>query len=470
MNPEIEDNVLSLRTHLINWLLTPLFVLWLFSTIAGYVATLNYANKPYDEVLLQRAQAVGAQLRLGGGHERLDFDLQLPDGESLATPDRVFYTVSDSDGKKLAGNANLGRPLSHRGGRINPLFSNGERDGFKTRNVSLVFYNPDSKKLYQLSMSETIHQRQALIRGILANIVIPQLLLIMIAVAAIWFALKQGLAPLERLRQEVINRKRGDLSRLDSSKAPEEVRPLINAVNDLLERLKLVMQAQQRFVADAAHQLRTPFAGLKAQSELALRENNPESRQHALEHILTSTQHGIRLVNQLLALARNEPGGQDTGNFAALNLNQLAQECTINWVQMALLKNIDLGYEGASGATEVQGDASSLTEMLNNLIDNAVRYTPEGGHITVAVASTKTGTELSVEDNGPGIDPQHRERVFERFYRILGSGQSGSGLGLAIVAEVAKRHHAEFKLDAGQDGKGTRFSVHFPPLPTEPAA
>lgn len=458
----MDGRVPSLRAHLINWLLTPLFVLWLFSTIAGYVATLNYANKPYDEVLLQRAQAVGEQLRLGGGQERLDLDLQLPDGKSLTMPDEVFYTVSDRDGNKLAGNINLGRPLSYRNGKIGPLFSNGEHDGQKTRTISMVFYNPDSKQLYQLYLSETIHQRQALIRGILANIVIPQLLLILIAVAAVWFALKHGLAPLERLRQEVMHRKRDDLSQLDTSQAPEEVRPLINAVNDLLERLKQVMSAQKRFVADAAHQLRTPFAGLKTQSELALREEDPERKQHALERVLASTKHGIRLVNQLLALARNEPEGQGRANFTLLNLNQLAQECTVSWVQMALEKNIDLGYEAPPAAIEILGDANSLGEMLNNLIDNAIRYTPNGGHITVSVNAGEYGAELCVEDNGPGIDPQYRERVFERFYRVLGTGQSGSGLGLAIVAEVAKRHDASLRLDAGRGGVGAHIRIRFP--------
>lgn len=458
----MDGRVPSLRAHLINWLLTPLFVLWLFSTIAGYVATLNYANKPYDEVLLQRAQAVGEQLRLGGGKERLDLNLQLPDGKSLTMPDEVFYTVSDRDGNKLAGNVNLGRPLSYRNGKIGPLFSNGEHEGQKTRTISMVFYNPDSKQLYQLYLSETIHQRQALIRGILANIVIPQLLLILIAVAAVWFALKQGLAPLERLRQEVMLRKRDDLSKLDTSQAPEEVRPLIDAVNDVLERLKQAMAAQKRFVADAAHQLRTPFAGLKTQSELALREEDPERKQHALERVLASTKHGIRLVNQLLALARNEPEGQGRANFSLLNLNQLAQECTVNWVHTALEKNIDLGFEAPPAAIEILGDANSLGEMLNNLIDNAIRYTPNGGHITVSVNASEYGAELSVEDNGPGIDPQYRERVFERFYRILGTGQSGSGLGLAIVAEVAKRHDANLRLDAGQGGIGAHIRIRFP--------
>jgi two-component system sensor histidine kinase TctE len=456
----MEKNIRSLRSYLMQRLLISLYLLWLVSTVVGYFATINYANQPYDLVLLQRANAVAAQLKLGSGHEELDVVPSLPDGSDLGMPDRVVYTVTDSEGRKLAGNGNTLRPLSYRRDRPGPLFSNGEREGQKTRMVSLTF--PSNGKLLQLHVSETTQQRQALIRGILANIVIPELLLTLIALAVVWYGLKQGLRPLERLRHEVVNRKRDDLSQLDVGKAPAEVRPLIDAVNDLLERLKQVMAAQQRFVADAAHQLRTPFAGLKTQSELALRSSDPERKQHALEHIHTSTQHGIRLVNQLLALARNEPGGQSSHNFTSLNLTQLAQECTVHWVPMAVEKNIDLGYEGASSTVKVRGDANSLMEMLNNLIDNAIRYTPAGGHITVGVSTTQQGAELSVEDNGFGIEPQHRERVFERFYRILGSGQSGSGLGLAIVAEVAKHHNAELMLDAGSGGMGTRISIRFP--------
>ena len=465
----MENNIRSLRSYLMQRLLISLYLLWIVSTGVGYFATINYANQPYDLVLLQRANAVAAQLKLGTGNEQLDVIPNLPDGSDLGMPDRVVYTVTDSEGRKLAGNGNTLRPLSYRRDRPGPLFSNGEREGQKTRMVSLTF--PSRDGVLQLHVSETTQQRQALIRGILANIVIPQLLLTLIALAVVWYGLKQGLRPLDRLRREVVNRRRDDLSQLDESKAPAEVRPLIVAVNDLLERLKQVMAAQQRFVADAAHQLRTPFAGLKTQSELALRTQDPEQKQHALKHILTSTKHGIRLVNQLLALARNEPGGQSTDSFASLDLNQLAQECTVNWVQMALEKNIDLGYEGTAAATEVRGDANSLMEMLNNLIDNAIRYTPAGGHITVSVTATTQGSALSVEDNGPGIDPQHRERVFERFYRILGTGQSGSGLGLAIVAEVAKRHNATLRLDAGSGGRGTLISIRFPrrPSPSSPA-
>jgi len=455
----MDNNIRSLRSYLMQRLLISLYLLWIVSTGVGYFATINYANEPYDLVLLQRANAVAEQLQLGSGHERLDVIPSLPDGSDLGMPDRVLYTVTDSEGRKLAGNGNTLRPLSYRRDRPGPLFSNGEREGQKTRMVSLTF--PSKNGILQLHVSETTQQRQALIRGILANIVVPQLLLTLIALAVVWYGLTQGMRPLDRLRREVVNRRRDDLSQLDESKAPAEVRPLIVAVNDLLERLKQVMAAQQRFVADAAHQLRTPFAGLKTQSELALRTNDAEQKQHALKHIHTSTKHGIRLVNQLLALARAEPGGQSADSFTVLDLNQLAQECTVNWVQMALEKNIDIGYEGASRAVEIRGDANSLMEMLNNLIDNAIRYTPAGGHITVSVNESEQDAELCVEDNGPGIEPQHRERVFERFYRILGSGQSGSGLGLAIVAEVAKRHGAVPKLDAGKNGIGTKISIRF---------
>lgn len=457
------ENVLSLRSHLMEKLLTALFWLWLVSTIVGYFATLNYANQPHDLILLQRAQALAEQLKLGSGQERLDYQPILPDGTEPGMPDKVVYTVSDSNGHKVAGNANLSRPISYRKGKAGPLFSNSEREGEKTRMVSLIYPGPPGAKLYQLHVSETTHQRRALVRGILANIVIPQLLLIMISAGAVWYGLKGGLAPLERLRQEVANRKRDDLNRLDENKAPVEVWPLIGAVNDLLERLQHAMQAQKRFVADAAHQLRTPFAGLKTQAELAIRESDLSRKQHALQHILTSTRHGTRLVNQLLALARNEPGGQGTDTFATLGLGQLAQACAMQWVPMALEKNIDLGFERSATQSSIRGDAASLTEMLGNLIDNAIRYTQPEGNITISVTEEQNKVVLRVEDNGPGIAQHHRERVFERFYRVLGSGQSGSGLGLAIVAEVAKRHGAEITLDQGSKGIGTLISIYFPP-------
>ena len=453
----MDNDILSLRNHLMNWLFTPLFVLWIFSTAAGYMATVNYANQPYDLALIERAQSLAGQMNLGGQTH--------PGGApAVESGDRMFYTVTTAEGHVIAGNAVLPRRPMFRASRNEPVFSDGEFKGQKVRMVSLRYQtNPaDSKSYALLQMAETLGKRQALTRGILGNIVIPQLLLIILAGGAVWYALKRGLMPLEHLRQEVAQRSRDDLSLLDEKKAPVEVQPLIEAVNDLLQRLKQVMESQKRFIADAAHQLRTPFAGLKTQAELALREVDPALVRHALRQILASAERCSRLVNQLLSLARNEPGGQTYNSFEMLNLNLVAKETTMLWVPEALRKNIDLGFEGSRQALPVRGDAIGLQEMIGNLLDNAIRYTPPGGTVTLRAGYEEGGAVLRVEDNGPGIPEEHRSQVFERFYRILGNGQAGSGLGLAIVREVANLHEARIDLASGANGKGALITVRFP--------
>lgn len=449
----MDNDILSLRNHLMNWLFTPLFVLWIFSTASGYMATLNYANQPYDLALIERAKSLA-------GHG------QTPPAGAPATEtgDRTFYTITSAEGRVIAGNATLPRRPAFQANRNEPVFSDGEYKGQKVRMVSLRYQTDpaDSNSYALLQMAETLGKRQALTRGILGNIVIPQLLLIIMAGGAVWYALKRGLMPLEHLRQEVAQRSRDDLSLLDEKKAPVEVQPLIEAVNDLLQRLKQIMESQKRFIADAAHQLRTPFAGLKTQAELALRETDPALVRHALHQILASAERCSHLVNQLLSLARNEPGGHIYSSFETLELNRLAKEATMSWVPEALKKNIDLGFEGSSQVLPVRGDAIGLQEMIGNLLDNAIRYTPPGGTVTLRVGHEADGAVLRVEDNGPGIPEEQRGQVFERFYRILGSGQVGSGLGLAIVREVANLHEARISLGAGSDGKGTLIAVRFP--------
>lgn len=453
----MDNDILSLRNHLMNWLFTPLFVLWIFSTASGYMATLNYANQPYDLALIERAKSLAGQMNPGG---------QVHPGGASATEtgDRTFYTVTSADGRVIAGNAALPRRPVFQANRNEPVFSDGEFKGQKVRMVSLRYQTDpaDPNSVALLQMAETLGKRQALTRGILGNIVIPQLLLIIMAGGAVWYALKRGLMPLEHLRQEVAQRSRDDLSLLDEKKAPVEVQPLIEAVNDLLQRLKQIMESQKRFIADAAHQLRTPFAGLKTQAELALRETDPALVRHALHQILASAERCSHLVNQLLSLARNEPGGHIYSSFETLELNRVAKEAAMSWVPEALKKNIDLGFEGSSQVLPVRGDTIGLQEMIGNLLDNAIRYTPPGGTVTLRVSYEEGGAVLRVEDNGPGIPEEQRGQVFERFYRILGSGQVGSGLGLAIVREVANLHEARVSLGAGMEGKGTLVTVNFP--------
>jgi len=457
-------DILSLRTHLMNWLFTPLFVLWIFSTAAGYMATVNYANEPYDLALLDRAQMLAAQLQLDDGHGWIVPDADIPELFLPGGGDKIFYSVFDADGKLLAGNASLPRPPAFLAKKREPVFSDNEWRGEKIRIVSLRYpvASAHGEREIRLELAETTGRRQALARGILGNIVLPQLLLIIMAVAAVWYALRRGLAPLEHLREEVAQRARDDLRQLDARKAPLEVHPLIHAVNNLLGRLKGAMDSQRQFIADAAHQLRTPFAGLKTQAELALRETEPERVHHALQQILASAERCNHLVNQLLSLARNEPGAHSYSSFAVLDLNQLAQESAMLWVPEALKKNVDLGFEGLQQVAPVKGDAIALQEMFNNLLDNAIRYTQEGGTVTVRVSYESGHAVLRIEDNGPGIPPEDRDRVFERFYRILGSGEKGSGLGLAIVREVVRLHGAEVGISEGAAGCGTVVTVTFP--------
>jgi len=457
----MNDDIHSLRTHLMNWLFTPLFVLWIFSTASGYMATISFANKPYDLALLERAQALAEQMALGSGQERFKARIALPENTIAGVKDRVYYSISTGEGKFLAGNSHLPRPPAFLAEKKGPLFSDAQRKDEKLRMVTLHFpYSGGGEILLQ--MAETTGKRQDLARGILGNIVIPQIMLILMAAGAVWYALKRGMAPLEHLRQGVERRSRDDLSLIEERKAPEEVRPLIRAVNDLLQRLKQVVDSQKRFVADAAHQLRTPFAGLKTQAELALREPDPARKQHALEQILAGAERCNHLVNQLLALARNEPGARIGSARETIELNRLAQQTTMLWVPEALTKRIDLGFESFPKAVPVRGDTVGLTEMISNLLDNAIRYTPEGGAITLSIGYEAGGGVLRVDDNGPGIAPEHRSQVFERFYRILGSGQKGSGLGLAIVREIVNLHGATIELGVGTDGKGTRITVRFP--------
>jgi two-component system sensor histidine kinase TctE len=271
----------------------------------------------------------------------------------------------------------------------------------------------------------------------------------------------RGLLPLGRLRQAVAARSHLDLSPVDGHDVPGELQPLVSAVNELMVRLDEVLTFQSRFIADAAHQLRTPVAGLKAHIELAMREEDPAEMRRALAHLYTSVQRLSHLVSQLLSLARNEPNTVRKLAFAPLDLNKLVFEVTMNWVPEAYRKNIDLGFEDAEKHVMITGDAARLTELINNLLDNAIRYSREGGRVTVRVAQDPAPS-VSISDDGPSIPVEERQRVFERFHRLLGNQIDGSGLGLAIVHEIAVLHQAEIALDDDVDGIGNTFTVSFP--------
>jgi two-component system sensor histidine kinase TctE len=320
-----------------------------------------------------------------------------------------------------------------------------------------------------VAVAETRVKRQMLARQMLLGIILPQLVLILIAGLLVWMGVARGLAPLRQLRAAVAARSHRDLSPVAAGEVPAEVHPLLAALNELLARLSEVLSFQNRFIADAAHQLRTPVAGLKAHIEVALREEDPAQMRQSLAHLYTSVERLSRLVAQLLSLARNEPNTVKALDLVPLDLGELACDVTMEWVPEAYRRNIDLGFEGPPAPVHIRGDAVRLTELLTNLLDNAIRYSRDGGRVTVRVQDAPTPT-LSVSDDGPTIPAAERTRVFERFHRLLGTHEDGSGLGLAIVREIATLHAASIVLDEDSDGVGNRFSVAFPPAEAALAA
>jgi len=456
----------TLRRQLIAWLAGPLLILWSVSTVIDYDIAKRFVNLAYDRALLDAALDVGRQVKVI--NDRLYVDLPEAALQILQTREsgQLFYLVTGPDQEFVSGEPDLPRPPEEApeatADRVQ--YYDDEYNGLVIRAVALrVPVQPGSGRgAVLIQVAERVTARDEFARQIILRMVLPQAILILLAGLAVWYGVGRGLAPLSTLRREIESRSHRDLSALSDEQAPQEVRPLINAMNDLLARLGTAISAQQRFIADAAHQLRTPLAGLKTQTELALRQSQLGQVDETLRQLRTAAEHSARLVNQLLSLARAEPGAKLGQAVERLDLALLARDATTEWVPRALARHIDLGYDGEEGSAWIEGDAFLVRDMLGNLLDNAIRYTQQGGQVTVRVTAGTNAVVLSVEDNGPGIPEQERERVFERFYRVLDTGTEGCGLGLAIVREIALSHRAEVTLAAGAGGRGTLARVAFP--------
>jgi two-component system sensor histidine kinase TctE len=312
-----------------------------------------------------------------------------------------------------------------------------------------------------IQVAETLNKREALASQVLIDIIVPQLLLLLCTFGIIWFGVERGLQPLFDLQAAVSKRSHLDLSEIDLPDVPTEVMILVNSVNSLMRQLESVLSAQNRFIADAAHQLRTPLAGAQAQLELALLESNPEQHQQLLERVSESMERLSHTITQLLSLARNQQDATYNKVMSSVNLNQIAQEVTTDMVPTAIKKGLDLGFEADSQNMMILGETKRLKEMLYNLVDNAVLYTPAGGKVTVKIQREAGEIVLSVIDNGPGIPKDEREKVFERFHRIMDSGHKGSGLGLAIVMEIVQLHQANIEISDAPLKKGLNIQVSF---------
>ena len=451
-----------LRTQLLTWLLVPLCLLLTADTFVSYRVALNFAERAYDRSLNEIAREVSLHVHAVGG--RLEMDMPAAARKVLFTDpsDKIFFEIATVDGKVMAGEPIMPAP-SAGASRAQEVLYDGVVEDLPVRIVELRvdMDGVPAQPAATVRVAETKVKRNELAREILLSVLAPQVLLILIAGILVWGGVVRGLSPLARLQHAVAARSHRDLSPVRVSGVPAEVRPLLQSINELLERLDHMLTLQRRFIADAAHQLKTPVAALQAQLELTLREDDPARMREASGKLHLALERLSRLVSQLLSLARNEPEATHGSTLKPLDLNALAFEAATTWVPEALKKHIDLGFEGSPENVMIEGDAVRLRELFDNLLDNAVRYSQENGRITVRVSATPSPT-VAVDDDGPSIPAQERLRVFERFHRLLGSSQDGSGLGLAIAQEIARIHGAEIHLHDDLDGIGNTFSVSFP--------
>ena len=453
----------TLRSRLLFWISGPLIALWMISSLIDHDVATGFVNLNFDRALLDTALDLGRNVRESGN--QLYLDLPQPVIEMLISGEqgRFYYRANGPDGEYITGDPDLpDSPPEAQEDRVtyyDALFRNEP-----IRAVALrVPVRPGSGKgAILIQVAERSSLRADFARQIMLRMMLPQAILVLLAALAVWFGVGIGLRALTSMRREIENRSHVDLSPINETGAPAEVQPLLRAMNDLLSRLSAALAAQQRFIADAAHQLRTPVAALKMQAELAVRQVRDGEAAATLQHLHTAADHAARLVGQLLTLARAEPGSHRSVMREPVALMSLARDVTREWVPRALTRSIDLGFDDASAAATISADPFLIHEMLNNLIDNAIQYTPAGGRVTVRIRLQEDRATLEVEDDGPGIPLGEREKVFERFYRMPGGAPEGCGLGLAIVREIAQGHQATVAIQAGADGRGARMTVTFP--------
>jgi two-component system sensor histidine kinase TctE len=451
--PENGPRPRSLFGEILDWMLAPLLLLWPMSIAVTYLVAKTIANGPFDRALETNAYVLARQIHPVNGVAELTLPSATRDFLRADNVDSVYFQVLGTRGELVAGEADL--PLPRDEDRPPPgvvMFRDGVLRGNDIRVAYTTVALPQTSGTQPVlvQVGETLDKRNALANDIIKGVILPQFVILPLAIVLVWFGLSRGLAPLNALQAQIRARRPDDLSPVDAQRAPPEIEPLVTSFNDLLARLEQNMALQKRFIADAAHQMKTPLAGLRTQAEFALRHDVPAEVQRSLEQIATSSEQAARLVTQLLALARaeNRAGGL---TFEPVELASLARLAVRDWVQAALAKRMDLGYEGPEddAPVDVDGNPLMLREMLGNLIDNAIRYTPEGGRITVRVQADWLArhAHVEIEDTGPGIPAGERARVVERFYRILGREGDGSGLGLAIVREIVAQHGGTLTLD-----------------------
>lgn len=450
----------SLRSRLLRRLWWPLLAVLLLSALYEYDQALNRARDDQDLALRRVAIAIASRLDVDADDAR-DDDLGWHLGRTVAAmqradrTDRLMFVVCDSHQTVIGGDAAL-LALAR---AANPqTYADREVNGEAMRVVT--FPHPSPLGPVTVVVAETTHRRAQQAQRVLIDTVPPNLLLIGLALLLVRTGVNRAMSPLNRLSVSVADRAPEDLSALPLEPLPDELLPLVKSINRLMTHVSRSVESQQAFLSNAAHQLRTPLAGVQTQIELALREASDDQKER-LQKVQQALQRMVRMTHQMLALARSSSQAASTGDFDTIELQHLLEDAASTWLDQALAARVDLGFE--TEPARIRGSTWMLREMLGNLIDNAIRHSPTDGRVTVRCGCTATGHPwLAIDDDGPGIPPDERDKVCERFYQVASAQPGGAGLGLAIVREVTLRHGASLTFSGGARGQGLTVRVEFP--------
>ena len=452
----------SLRGRLLAWVMLPLAGAILLAFIVSRQNAEATATVVQDRLLLGSARIVAEQLRFEDGTIQDPIPPAALELFQSSDVDHVYYRVVTSDGRTVTGYPEF--QLSN--ARLQPETSQFFDAVVRGQAVRAVIYlqpvlTETGIQPVRVQIAQTLRGRSALARSLWMQAMVQQLAALALVALLVWLGLRNCLKPLLRLRDAVLARRPGSLHALEIEAVPVELSPLVDAINEYAMRLERHTSVQQSFIQNAAHQLRTPLTLLTTQVSYAIRAADASGRAESLTAIRQTVQQSVRLVNQLLTLSSAEVHGPGELHGENALLDEIVQRVLEDMAGRAQSKRIDLGFESTATDVRVRGHAVALREIVLNLVDNAIRYTPPGGIVTTRIVVDANRVTLTVEDNGPGIPPAERERVFQRFYRIENSDSDGCGLGLAIVREFAVALGASIALRTPTSGIGVAVDVGF---------
>ena len=448
----------SLRLGLLLRLAFVLLVLLALDALACYYTALHFANLVYDRWLIDSNRSIATAVHAQDGRVAMDLPRSTLDVFQFDEVDTTYYRVDSAKRGFISGEPRLQPALDVPAGAVR--LGNSQIRGRPVRVVSMRLPSTVEDDTVTVSVAETLIKRSTLTREIVLAMIAPQVALLAIGLGLAWVNVNRGLKPLTDLALAIEARDHENLMPVSEKDLPREARVLVTRLNELFARVRAALQSQERFVADAAHQLRTPLAALVLHVDAAERALEPEARRRALRSLRVSVDRAARLSQQLLLLMRAGAEAAAAAHLQTVDLSELVRRIGEEWVPQMLANGVDFGLSVPAGSVPISADGPLLGELLSNLLDNARRYGKPSGRVTLGVIASPQPA-LYVEDDGPGIDPSEQSRIFERFYRSPGTSGEGCGLGLAIVKEIAELHRARVQVHSDPRAGGTRVSVVF---------